>query len=136
MTKVLSFRTWCGIQEYFFFKQKEKSLDPQSSWGWQVTWSPIEDYGNESYYRFPQSLWMTKKESSMTVCVLSRMTNKNEYWDSSLTLRMKVTMDSRNRSEWHLPICYPAHSLSVIPHLMRNPGSISFFKIERNMNSR
>ena len=56
MTKVLSFRTWCGIQEYFFFKQKEKSLDPQSSWGWQwssfrgwqVTWFPIEDFEDDS----------------------------------------------------------------------------------------
>ena len=53
----------------------------------------------------------------MTVGVLSRMTDKNKYWDSSLTHRMKVTMDSRFRG----------NDISVvIPHLMRNPESISF----------
>ena len=27
-------------RKYFFLKQKEKSLDPQSSWGWQLLWIP------------------------------------------------------------------------------------------------
>ena len=52
------------FRNYRKWKWQRKTLDPQSSWGWQVTGSPIKDFEDDSGCAFKDDSGRTFKDDS------------------------------------------------------------------------